>query len=269
MINNLELIKPLLKFDSNDDFYYLQILQRKKDPNPIGLPTGSNNNARTIKNYYINSVEYLDRKMPEIIALCNLFNTRASIRLNKRSYKKVAFRTLQKIAGIMANGEFSHLKTAYPKACGTGHNAGKKKTWILDIDDYDSNNVQNRKYLDSLLNHINSLQPINNGYEILTIKEFFEKFEANYVHMDFDPSNYLIADDDGIVKDFHCKTYPDGMLWDIVIKDKTNKHHKCREIIPSKSGLHLIVNPFNMKDFKTDYPDIEVHKDNPTNLYIP
>ena len=201
MINNLELIKPLLKFENNDDFYYLQILQRKKGPNPIGLLTGSNNNARTIKNYYINNLEYLDKKMPEIIALCNLFNARASIRLNKRSHKKVAFRTLQKVAGILANGEYSHLKTAYLKACGNGHNAGNNKTWILDLD--------------------GEIEPI--------------KMKA--------------------IKSLLLMELPKG--------------EKIISIIPSKSGMHLIVKPFDCRQFKTVFDEIDIHKDNPTNLYIP
>ena len=31
MKDNFDIIKPLLKFRSEDDFYFLQILQRKKD----------------------------------------------------------------------------------------------------------------------------------------------------------------------------------------------------------------------------------------------
>ncbi len=204
MINNLELIKSLLKFENDDDFYYLQILQRKKDPNPIGLPTGSNNNARTIKNYYISNLEYLDKKMPEIIALCKLFNARASIRLNKRSYKKVAFRTLQKVAGILANGEHSHLKTAYSKACGNGHNAGNAKSWIIDIDDFEE--PEQSKWLNDLQDYINDCRPEGN---------------------------------------------------------------KILAKIPTKSGIHLITKPFDLQKFKNDYRNIDIHKDNPTNLYIP
>lgn len=203
MINNIELIKPLLNFVNKDDFYYLQILQRKKDPNPIGLPTGSNNNARTIKNYYINNLEYLDKKMPEIIALCDLFNARASIRLNKRSYRKVAFRTLQKVSGILANGEYSHLKTAYSKACGLGHNAGNNKTWIVDLDE--SYQLE-KEYLNKLQDDINDFQP---------------------------EGNKIIA------------------------------------IIPSKSGIHLITKPFNIKQLQEKSYMMDIHKDNPTNLYIP
>jgi len=39
--------------------------------------------------------------------------------------------------------------------------------------------------------------------------------------------------------------------------------------VPSKNGIHLITTPFDLAAFKARYPDIDVHKDNPTNLYIP
>lgn len=37
--------------------------------------------------------------------------------------------------------------------------------------------------------------------------------------------------------------------------------------VPSKSGIHIITNPFNLKDWK--WPQVEIHKNNPTLLYIP
>ena len=39
--------------------------------------------------------------------------------------------------------------------------------------------------------------------------------------------------------------------------------------IPTKNGYHLITTPFNLQQFKERYPDIDVHKNNPTILYIP
>ena len=42
---------------------------------------------------------------------------------------------------------------------------------------------------------------------------------------------------------------------------------KIIEYIPTKSGYHLITIPFNLQQFKEKYPDIDVHKNNPTLLY--
>lgn len=129
MIDNLELIKPLLEFKSPDDFYYLQILQRKKENSELG------SNSRVIKNYYIKSIEHLELRYQEIKDLCILFNARASIRLNRRSFEKVAFKTLQNIANSMSNKEYSFINKSYDRACGLGHNdKNKNKSWIIDID---------------------------------------------------------------------------------------------------------------------------------------
>ena len=42
---------------------------------------------------------------------------------------------------------------------------------------------------------------------------------------------------------------------------------KTIAIIPTKNGNHLITKPFNLQQFKEEYPDIDVHKNNPTLLY--
>lgn len=39
--------------------------------------------------------------------------------------------------------------------------------------------------------------------------------------------------------------------------------------IPTKNGYHIITSPFNLEQFKKQYPNIDVHKNNPTILYIP
>lgn len=44
---------------------------------------------------------------------------------------------------------------------------------------------------------------------------------------------------------------------------------KIYDYIPTKNGYHIITKPFNIKQFKDKYPDIDVHKNNPTILYIP
>jgi hypothetical protein len=197
MINNIEKILPLLEFKSEDDFYYLQILQRKKENPQLG------SNSRVIKNYYITSKEHLLKYKDEIINLCEVFNARASLRLNKRSFKKVAFKAMQNIANTMSNGEFSFIKSSYDRACGLGHNDENKK-WILDID--------NEEVSPLMLSYIN--------YECEPISKSLEK-------------------------------------------------SKIYIILPSKNGYHIITKPFNILQFKEKYPEIDIHKDNPTNIYIP
>ena len=44
---------------------------------------------------------------------------------------------------------------------------------------------------------------------------------------------------------------------------------KCIALIETKNGYHLITKPFNSKVFGEKYPEIEIHKNNPTILYVP
>ena len=77
-VDNFELIRRFMHFESTDQFYFMQILQRKKDgPGPNGIVCGTNNKARAIKSYCITSVEMLDRISIEVKHLCEYFNARA------------------------------------------------------------------------------------------------------------------------------------------------------------------------------------------------
>jgi len=41
------------------------------------------------------------------------------------------------------------------------------------------------------------------------------------------------------------------------------------QYIPTKNGIHIITRPFNISKFRKVYPDVEVHKENPTILFVP
>jgi hypothetical protein len=44
---------------------------------------------------------------------------------------------------------------------------------------------------------------------------------------------------------------------------------KVLNLLPTKNGYHAITSPFRMDLFKQIYPSIDVHRDNPTILYMP
>lgn len=199
MIDNFDQISKLLSFESDDEFYFVQILQRKKD-NPDGK-FGSNNSSRLIKVYYIKSVDHLISHKEEIITLCRVFNARAGINLNKRSFYKTAFNTLRGIAEQMHNREYTKIHRAWNTACGI-HNSVSDKIWILDFDYVPTN-----------------------------------------------PDWYID------IKDILFGLPPVGVS-------------KILAFIPSKSGVHVITTGFDTREFAKLYPDIEIHKNNPTNLYI-
>lgn len=195
MVNNFDRVIPFLQFEDKDDFYYLQILQRKKENPQLG------SNSRVIKNYYITSVEQLEKYKDEIIQLCEQFNARASLRLNRRNFRNVAFKAMVNMANSMNNQEYSFIRKSYDRAVGNGHAEPKDgKTWILDIDE------------------------------------------------DMTDGEYILMQD--------------------IIHDANPVGDKVLDYIPSKSGMHIITKPFDLREFREKYPQIDIHKDNPTNLYI-
>ena len=127
MINNLDIIKDLVKFESSDEFLHLQILKRKKENPDLG------SNSYVVKTFYVRSWEYLESKMPEIINLCDFNNARACINLNKRSFESMAFHALKKVTDQIMNKDFRSVHKAYESVCGAYCKDSEKK-WIIDID---------------------------------------------------------------------------------------------------------------------------------------
>jgi hypothetical protein len=203
MVDNFDKILPLLEFPKNgDSFYFIQVLQRKKDHQGVRVG-GSNNNSRLIKAYHIDSIDKLLVNKDEMIKLAHLFEARIGINLNPRSFEKTAFQLLIKVANQMHNRDFYNVRKSYDSVCGNYH-AEMDKRWLVDIDTRD----------ESVLGNINT-----------TIQN----------------------------------------LQDEII----NKNYGVLAILPTKSGFHIITNPFNLERFSAIHPGIEVHKNNPTNLYIP
>jgi hypothetical protein len=187
MIDNLDLVLPFLKFDSPDDFYYLQILQRKKENPQLG------SNSRVIRNYYIKSQAYLLDRYDEIKKICDTTNARAMIRLNKRSFEKVGFRALENTAHTMANREYDFLMKSYDRACGLGHNDPINK-WIVDLDF-----IPNDATLSTIIDFIDNIEPIGrkvikiipskSGLHLISTAFNTEVFRARFSGIDIQKDN--------------------------------------------------------------------------------
>ena len=125
-IDNFNKIQSLLSFDSEDDFYFLQIIKRRKD-NP-DLPRSE----KLIRNYFIGSGD-LEKCKKSIITICEVNNARAYFRLNRRSYKNVAHRMNVKLAQYLCDGQYRACETLFDSICGEYHCDPQKK-WLIDID---------------------------------------------------------------------------------------------------------------------------------------
>lgn len=150
MVNNFTLIRSLLKFDSEDDFYYTQLIQRKKENPDI-------RGDWAVKTWTINSFEKFDELTPDIIALAIQFNARATIRLNRRSRRQCALETLAELASNIAKGDYTPPDKVHSSVMGKFH-ADPVKKWLLDADDI----APDSPIVDDVLYFINQLQPEGN-----------------------------------------------------------------------------------------------------------
>lgn len=191
MINNLEQIRALLQFDSGDDFYFLQIIKRRKENPEMDV------NSVAIKTYYVTSLEHLDAIMPEMVSLCDFHNARGCINLNVRSFERATYQTLKKVTDIVISRDYKAIRGAFDSVCGE-MGAKRDKRWVVDIDSFD--------------------------------EEFDREIREN------------------INK---CEPFGEKILGDV----------------PTKNGHHLICSPFDLRGFHIEGCDI--HKNNPTVLYMP
>jgi hypothetical protein len=128
MTNNFEQIRNLLKFES-DYFYFIQIIQRKKENSELG------SNNRIIRSYNISSLEKFDKNKDEIIKLCETFNARAYIHLNRRKWRKIALESLRYNAELIANEQYEGIKSSFETIIGRNNSEPySTKTWIVDCD---------------------------------------------------------------------------------------------------------------------------------------
>lgn len=74
-----------------------------------------------------------------------------------------------------------------------------------------------------------------------------------------------IIDLDGIKSDEEAKPYIDFLIGEY--SDGKGKDNWSIFSVPTVNGMHLLVSPFDVRDFKKRWPNIDIHKDNPTILY--
>jgi hypothetical protein len=156
MINNIELIKPLLNFSEHGDFYMLYVFKRKKDQ-----PEAERDNhqsVRTIKTYCIESIDHLDRRWDEIVQMCEMFKARAYIHVQKQNHFDVSLSMMVGLAQRIQNGNHNQ-KGLFDSV--VGQIKTQEKRWIVDVDTT-SQHIQNM-----ISNIIEMVKP-NDGSKIIT-----------------------------------------------------------------------------------------------------
>lgn len=202
LINNLELIAPLLPKNNQKVFCHMQIVCRAKDHKNEKIKEG------VIKTYFIKDEGHLKKVMPEVILLCEHYGARAYINVSTKSFEKLQKLLLVKLASLVCEGNIQNPRRTLNSVAGTL--TSKNPVWIIDIDD-------------------------------ISTKDSILKWFDDYFKIDFTLPFYNIREE----------FYLTG-------------------IIPTKQGCHLLVKPFNLKVFSSNFPNVDVHKNSMgTLLYYP
>lgn len=183
MINNIDLIKPLLNFEQEGDFYMLYVLKRKKDQ-----PEGERDNhqsVRTIKTYCVESIEYLDKRYDEIMQLCEIFKARAYIHVQKQNHKDVSLEMMMSLAQKIRDGQHKQ-QNLFDSV--VGQLKTHEKRWIVDLDTTDENVVVRMTKLINFTrpegDKIEAIIPTKNGYHLITKRFDVMEFKKYFLGTD-------------------------------------------------------------------------------------
>lgn len=151
MIDNIELIKPLLTFEKKDDFHMLYIFKRKKDQ--LRGEKENSQSVRTIKSYCIHSLGHLEERYSEIKDLCEYFKARCYIHIQTQNHRDVGLNMMIELATRLKDGA-TNQRNLFDSV--VGQVKVVEKSWIVDIDNTDP------RYENFIIDMINVSQPKEN-----------------------------------------------------------------------------------------------------------
>ena len=153
-VNNFKYIEKFLQPTNENDFWFAQIIKRKKD-NP-----DMNRSERIIKSYNIKDYEHLIHFKEEIQSLCDYHNARFYLNLNVRDLKLSHIRLIQALMNNIAEDIYSSIYSKVDSIFGSTTSPGRTKYWIADIDEDDI----------ALVNDLKDAIDDNNGKKSLVLK---------------------------------------------------------------------------------------------------
>lgn len=194
LIDNIDLIKGILKFDTKDDFYHVMVMQRTKEVK----------DARIIKQYIVRKEDLEGEKFLNILKdRCRENNARAYINPNRKSFHDVTLKTIQDLTTCVITGEYSHVQDKFFSACGQiGTNY--KKYWVVDIDTKDASYIKRvRDFISTLEPNVSEDKtvlevPTKNGVHLITTPFNLKKFTERYPNIDIHKNEFTLLYYEGV-----------------------------------------------------------------------
>jgi hypothetical protein len=163
-LDNIELIKGILNFPDKDTYYYLQVLERKKEY------------TRQRYSSPITSFQTLEKLLPNVKDICQKFEARAYISLLPRSIEKytkeLSIAVIERIKHgnyVSSNFRLTDSVALHPETIKKGGNL-----WLFDVDSKD--------YLETVKDWCNT-----NNIIIKTIIPTFSGY--HFIVQPFNPSS--------------------------------------------------------------------------------
>jgi hypothetical protein len=187
MIDNLGLIKSLLNFENEGDFYMLYIFKRKKDQT---TDKARHQSVRTIKTYCVESIEYLEERYDEIKQLCEMFKARAYIHIQKQNHKDIGMNMITEIVNRIQSGQINQ-KNVFDSV--VGQLKTREKRWIIDVDDKDTKELVRITEVIKVTrpegDKLEAVIPTKSGYHLITKRFDVEMFRNVFPHIDIQKKN--------------------------------------------------------------------------------
>ena len=212
-IDNFDIIRKHLDFvDSKLDRYIVHILRRPKDISPaMKNELGANEAQRLIKTYYIDSLEYFDKKIPAMKELCRANNARAYIIVQPKDNFECLMNLGKKIFDTIQNKNYSVKPEHLIRQAYCEQHKTRKKQWIIDLD------------FDEMTEYCHSVNFGRTSYWTKTwtvqeVKEIILEEHRNLQNLlnEINPKSALFNEEDFLYT------------------------------VPTKNGVHIITKPFNL-----------------------
>lgn len=136
-IDNFDIFRKHLTFTEKTDRYIIHIMRRPKDLKNIPgmMEIGANEHQRLLRTYYIDSIEYFDKKIPAIKELCTTNRARAYILPQVRNNYECLLSLGEKVLETIRLGNFSAKPEHLLRSAYCEYHKSRNKQWIIDLDD--------------------------------------------------------------------------------------------------------------------------------------
>lgn len=147
VVDNFDYLADTLVFDNEFDFYWIQVIKRRKD-NP-----GMHGDYIQYASYCIYSIEQLFSLKEDIVKICKTHNARAVLWVNRRNIQELGLHIASLTLEYIQSKQFKALPRVFEHACGKHRKQGVNKLYIVDLDSKDE------QYVNKVINIINECAP--------------------------------------------------------------------------------------------------------------